>query len=85
MSNPLRSRVITMYKELLFLGRDYPHAEGFPWFRRKLKGAFQKNAGLTDEDDIKRALMHAEYVKKEIETLYYLKKYRSVQKRYGQL
>ncbi|ORZ39083.1 LYR motif-containing protein 5A-like protein [Catenaria anguillulae PL171] len=85
MSTPLRSRVIHAYKELLFLGRDYPHPEGFPWFRRKLKSAFQKNAHLTDEHEIKQALLRADFVKKEIEALYYLRKYRSVQKRYDQL
>ncbi|KAJ3372919.1 hypothetical protein GGF31_001456 [Allomyces arbusculus] len=80
---PLRSRAIRLYKELLFLGRDYPHPQGFPWFRARLKRAFQGKASLTDPAEIEKALAHADYVKREIEALYSLRKYRTMQRRYG--
>ncbi|CRK20597.1 LYR motif-containing protein 5A like [Verticillium longisporum] len=79
--NPeLRRQVIAMYKELLFMGREYPL--GFAYFRPRLHKAFAANAGLRDEAAIRRGLERAEFVKKEIEALYYLKRYRTLRKRY---
>ncbi|RBQ90490.1 hypothetical protein VDGD_04697 [Verticillium dahliae] len=66
--NPeLRRQVIAMYKELLFMGREYPL--GFAYFRPRLHKAFAANAGLRDEAAIRRGLERAEFVKKEIEAL----------------
>jgi Complex 1 protein (LYR family). len=48
--------------ELLFLGRDYP--QGYDWFRQRLHRAFMANAHLTDEEEIKRGIARAEFVKK---------------------
>nr|CDI53260.1 conserved hypothetical protein [Melanopsichium pennsylvanicum 4] len=45
---------------------------------------FAKNAHLTDEKEIKAKLDLAEYIKKETETLYSLKKYRTMRRRYVQ-
>ncbi|KAF0329397.1 putative NADH-ubiquinone oxidoreductase complex 1/LYR family protein [Colletotrichum asianum] len=79
--NPeLRRRVITIYKELLFLGREYPL--GYDYFRPRLHRAFSANAGLRDEEAIEKGIQRAEFVKKEIEALYYLKRYRTLRKRY---
>ncbi|KAK0636381.1 LYR family protein [Bombardia bombarda] len=67
LSTELRSQVITVYKELLNLGRDYP--KGFDYFRPRLHGAFMANAHLQDEDEIRQAIARAEFVRKEIEAL----------------
>jgi len=48
--------------ELLFLGRDYP--QGYDWFRQRLHRAFMAKAHLTDEEEIKRGISRAEFVKK---------------------
>ncbi|KAK3685379.1 LYR family protein [Podospora appendiculata] len=79
--NPdLRRQVIAIYKELIHLGRDYP--QGFDWFRPRLHAAFMANAHLQDEEQIRKGIERAEFVRKEIEALYYLKRYRTLRKRY---
>ncbi|GAB1314817.1 Electron transfer flavoprotein regulatory factor 1 [Madurella fahalii] len=79
--NPeLRSQVIAIYKQLLFLGRDYPL--GYDYFRPRLHRAFMANAHVTDEEQIRKGIARAEFVRKEIEALYYLKRYRTLRKRY---
>jgi len=79
--NPdLRRQVISIYKELLYLGREYPL--GYDYFRPRLHKAFMSKAAERDEDKIRRGISQAEYVKKEIEMLYYLKRYRTLRKRY---
>ncbi|KAF6826498.1 complex 1 protein [Colletotrichum plurivorum] len=79
--NPeLRRQVIAIYKELLYLGREYPL--GYGYFRPRLHRAFSANAGLRDEEAIRKGIERAEFVKKEIEALYYLKRYRTLRKRY---
>ncbi|KAL0259938.1 hypothetical protein SLS55_005681 [Diplodia seriata] len=66
--NPgLRHQVIRIYKELLYLGREYPM--GYDFFRTRLHKAFASQSGLRDEEKIKRGIERAEFVKKEIETL----------------
>ena len=40
-------------------------------------------AHLTDEEEIREGIKRAEFVKKEIEALYFLKKYRSMKQRYS--
>lgn len=79
--NPeLRRQVIAIYKELLYLGREYPL--GFGYFRPRLHKAFISRADERDEAKIRSGIAQAEYVKKEIEALYYLKRYRTLRKRY---
>ena len=49
--------------ELLYLGREYPL--GFEnYFRPRLHKAFKAKSGLQDEDEIKKSIAQAEYVKK---------------------
>ncbi len=62
--NPRHARqtYTTGYLELLFLGRDYP--QGYDWFRPRLHKAFMAKANLTDEEEIKRGLAHADFVRK---------------------
>lgn len=80
MTNPLRGQVIRLYKTLLYLGRDYP--QGFPYFKQRLKSAFMKNKDVTDPEKIKKLLARGDFVIKEIEALYFLRKYRAMKKRY---
>ncbi|KAK7964259.1 hypothetical protein PG996_008052 [Apiospora saccharicola] len=61
--NPaLRREVISIYKELLYLGRDYP--QGYSWFRPRLHRAFMASADLRDEEAIRKGIARAEFVKK---------------------
>lgn len=79
--NPaLRREVISIYKELLNLGKGYPL--GYDYFRVRLHKAFKSQAGLRDEGEIRKGVERAEFVKKEIEALYYLKRYRALRQRY---
>ncbi|KAK9501783.1 hypothetical protein O3M35_012454 [Rhynocoris fuscipes] len=76
-----RTKVIELYKTLLHLGKDYP--QGYDYFRSRLKKAFLKNKDVTDPEQIKKMIAHGEFVVKEIETLYMLKKYRTLKRRYS--
>ncbi|KAJ5454451.1 LYR motif-containing protein 5A, partial [Penicillium daleae] len=58
----LRRQVINVYKELLWLGREYPL--GYQYFRDRLHRAFAGQAHLTDEDQIRKGIARAEFVKK---------------------
>jgi hypothetical protein len=81
MTNPaLRREVINIYKELLNLGRAYPL--GYDYFRHRLHKAFSSQAHLSDEEQIKKSIARAEFVKREIEALYYLRRYRAMKQRY---
>ncbi|KAE8351928.1 hypothetical protein BDV28DRAFT_158318 [Aspergillus coremiiformis] len=63
MTNPeLRRQVIHVYKELLFLGRNYPL--GYEYFRDRLHKAFASQTHLRDDDQIRKGIARAEFVKK---------------------
>ncbi|KAK4286941.1 hypothetical protein Pmani_037530 [Petrolisthes manimaculis] len=76
----LRTQVIQLYKNLLYMGREYPM--GYDYFRDKLKRAFLKNRHETDPQKIREMINRGEYVIKEIEALYMLRKYRTMKRRY---
>lgn len=63
------------------MGKHYPL--GFDYFRPRLHKAFMSQAHLKDDEQIRQGIQRAEYVKKEIEALYYLKKYRQMKQRYS--
>ncbi|XP_050311942.1 electron transfer flavoprotein regulatory factor 1 [Anthonomus grandis grandis] len=75
-----KARVINLYKTLLHLGKDWP--AGYPYFRNKAHNAFLKNKDETDSKNIEKLIKHGEFVCKEIEALYMLKKYRALKRRY---
>ncbi|XP_012281916.1 electron transfer flavoprotein regulatory factor 1 [Orussus abietinus] len=75
-----RTKVIDLYKTLLHLGREYP--KGYDFFRIRLKKVFQKNGNETDPEKIEKMLAHGNFVIKELEALYMLRKYRTLKKRY---
>ncbi|KAA0720708.1 LYR motif-containing protein 5A [Triplophysa tibetana] len=80
MTSPLRGEVFRLYKNLLYLGREYP--KGSTYFRERLKAAFMKNKDVTDPEKIKHLVDRGEFVIKELEAMYYLRKYRTLKKRY---
>ncbi len=53
---------LTTKSELLYLGRDYPL--GYDYFRPRLHKAFMAKAGLQDEEEIRKGIEQAAYVKK---------------------
>ena len=55
---------------------------GADFFNKKLKAAFMKNKDVTNPKEIKKLIARGNYVAKEIEALYMLKKYRTMKKRY---
>lgn len=63
------------------MGKSYPL--GYDYFRPRLHKAFMSQAHIRDEDEIRKGIERAQYVKKEIEALYYLKKYRTLKKAYS--
>lgn len=63
------------------MGKHYPL--GYDYFRTRLHKAFMSQAHLRDEAQIRQGIKRAEFVKKEIEALYFLKKYRSMKHRYS--
>lgn len=79
-SSNLRYAVKHLYKQLLYLGRDYPAGERY--FKAKLKNAFMKHRSETDPEKIKMLIARGEYVIKEVEALYMLRKYRTLKQRY---
>ncbi|ORY06807.1 LYR motif-containing protein 5 [Basidiobolus meristosporus CBS 931.73] len=76
----MKAGVRELYKQLLFLGRDYP--AGYPYFRERLKKAFQKNSTLADPKSVEQAVQRGQFVIKELEAMYKLNKYRALKKRY---
>ncbi|XP_001362932.1 electron transfer flavoprotein regulatory factor 1 [Monodelphis domestica] len=82
MANSLRGEVLTLYKNLLHVGREYP--KGADYFKRRLKAAFLKNKDVKDPEKIKELILRGEFVIKELEALYFLRKYRAMKQRYYQ-
>ena len=66
--------------QLLHMGREYPL--GYDYFRSRLKNAFLKNRDVTDPGEVEKLIARGEYVVKELEALYMLKKYRTMKRRY---
>ncbi|KAG8865558.1 hypothetical protein FRC20_009701 [Serendipita sp. 405] len=79
MSNPTRLRAISLYKELVRLGRDYPNPNYN--FHGKLRRAFEKYRDARGED-AEKALKLGEYIKQETIALYSLRKYRHLKNAY---
>lgn len=76
----LRRQVLSAYKQILYLAKDWP--EGYTVLRDRARKAFLINRNEEDPRKIEMLVGRAEFVAKEIETLYKLKKYRTLKKRY---
>ncbi|KAI0787409.1 hypothetical protein C8Q74DRAFT_1195814 [Fomes fomentarius] len=79
-SSQTRHRVISLYKEMHRLGRDYPDPAYN--FHKKLRGLFEKNRNLTDPEEIEKAIKLGEYIRNETLALYSLRKYRHLKRMY---
>ncbi len=65
---------------MLYHGRDYP--AGYDYFRLRLKKAFEKNKQASDAAEIAKLVARGEFVIKELDALYKLKKYRYLKRSY---
>lgn len=76
-SKGLRSDVIKLYKNLIYLSREWPTD-----LRPQIKQAFMKNKDVKDPDEIRKLIGRGEYVSREITATYHLRKYRAMKRRY---
>lgn len=66
--------------QLQYLGREYP---GDPEkFRKKCHDIFLRNSRENDSQKIESMIDHGQFIVKELEALYSLRKYRAMKKRY---
>ncbi len=70
-----------LYKRFLLAGIDYP--QGLSYVRSKAKEAIFKNAHITEEVELKRAVSKGRYWVREIQAITKLKKYRYLKKTFG--
>jgi len=76
----MHPKVRDLYKRIILVGRDYP--KGLDWVRSKAKPWFLQNKDLTDEVEIRRKVAVGRFWVREMESVIYLKKYRTLRKRY---
>merc|ERR1711976_1115679 len=76
----LKSEVIKLYKQLIYLGRQYPKDPDVMVAR--IHNAFMKHRDETDGEKIKEHIAKGNYIIKELEALYMLRKYRTLKRRY---
>ena len=76
-----RALVLDLYRRFVIVGRDYPRGAAF--VRERVKAAFFRNAALTDEDAVMRAVAKGRWWVKELIGVVQLKKYRTMRARYG--
>lgn len=62
------------------MGKEYP--KGYQFFRVRAKAAFLKNKDVADPETIKMLISRGQFVLKELEALYMLRKYRTIKQRY---
>ena len=75
-----RTKVIQLYKQLIYLGRQYPKEPEV--MTSKIHNVFMKNATEKDPQKIEELIQKGNYIVKELEALYYLRKYRTLKRRY---
>ena len=68
------------FLQLQYLGREYPG--GPEKFRQKCHNAFLRNSNERDPEKVNKMIELGEYIIKELEALYSLRKYRAMKKRY---
>lgn len=76
-SSNLKSEVINLYKNLIYLSREWPTD-----LKPQIKNAFMKNKNVTDPEEIRKLIGRGEYVSREITATYHLRKYRAMKRRY---
>ncbi|GAA6011832.1 hypothetical protein JCM10207_004259 [Rhodosporidiobolus poonsookiae] len=75
----LRLRARALYKELFYLAKEYPDPS-YP-IHQKLHGCFLAHVGA-DEERLRAGLAKAEFIKKELEAMYSMRKYRAMKRNY---
>lgn len=55
---------------------------GAEYFNKRLKAAFLKHKDITDQKEIEVLIARGNYIVKELEALYMLRKYRTLKRRY---
>lgn len=78
----MHNLVRNLYKRLMIAGREYP--AGIEAVRNRAKKEFRKNANLTNEEEIMKAIYVGRWWVKEIYAINSLKKYREMKKRYSE-
>lgn len=73
----IKHDVINLYKNLVYVSREWPTD-----LRPQIKNAFMKNKDQKDPTEIRKLIARGEYVIREIVATYDLRKYRSLKKRY---
>lgn len=76
-SKNLRTQVIDLYKNLLYLSREWPTD-----LRPQIKRGFLKNKDVQDAEEIVKLIGRGEYICREITATYHLRKYRAMKRRY---
>lgn len=76
----IKINFLKIKSKLVFIGREYP--AGAEFFRTRLRNAFRKNKSESDPKKIETLISRGEFVVKEIDALYKLKKYRHLKKSY---
>lgn len=66
--------------QLIYMSRDYPKDPEL--LRSRCHNAFMKNSDVTDPQMIEELIGRGNYIVKELEALYMLKKYRTLKRRY---
>ncbi|GAA5875750.1 hypothetical protein JCM8547_007057 [Rhodosporidiobolus lusitaniae] len=75
----LRLHARALYKELYYLGKEYPDPS-YP-IHQKLHSCFLAHVGA-DEKKVEEGIRKAEFIKRELEAMYSLRKYRAMKRNY---
>lgn len=73
----LKKEVVNLYKNLIYLSREWPTD-----LRPQIRKAFIKNRDIKDPEEIRKLIARGEYVCREITATYHLRKYRAMKRRY---
>lgn len=57
-----RQKALYLYKELVYMGKDYP--AGYDFFIKKLRSAFRNRSTMTDPVEIEKAIGFGDFIKK---------------------
>eukprot|EP00752_Nemacystus_decipiens_P013461 g11923.t1 len=73
--------VRNLCKRFILAARRHPSGEA--WFKEKVRDALQRNALLSSEEDIKRAVARGRQVVRDAEEFSKFSRYRAMRRRYS--
>lgn len=73
--------VRNLCKRFVLASRRHPSGEA--WFKQKVREALQRNARLSSDEDIKRAVARGRQVVKDSEEFSRFSRYRAMRRRYS--